>query len=154
MFKLISNLLSLNVALGNRLRSVTAFDEAMAHHGKKDFKQALPLMIEASELGNPEAMSLLGTMYMFGQGTKENGHLAEQWLQRSIDGGYEGSISVLGMAYATGAAGIKIDILKAREMLTFAAEKGDEQSARMLGMIDRGEGMFRNLKSKVKSRAK
>lgn len=152
MFKLISNLLSLNVALGNKLRSVTAFDEAMAYHGQNDFKQALPLMIEASELGNPEAMSLLGTMYLFGQGTKEDGRLAEQWLQRSIDGGYEGSVSVLGMAYATGAAGIRIDIPKAREMLTFAAGKGDEQSARMLGMMDRGEGVFRNLTCKGKNR--
>lgn len=151
MLKLISNLLSLNVALGNKLRSVTVFDEAMAFHGKDDFKQALPLMIEAAELGNPEAMSLLGTMYLFGQGTKENGRLAEQCLQRSIDAGFEGSISVLGMAYATGAAGIKVDIPKAREMLTYAAAKGDEQSARMLGMMDRGEGMFKNLKRKAKT---
>lgn len=28
----------------------------------QDYKQALPLMVEASELGNPEAMSILGTM--------------------------------------------------------------------------------------------
>ena len=58
------------------------------------------------------------------------------------------SISVLGMAYATGKAGIKIDLEKGREMLTYAAEQGDEQSARMLGMIDRGEGMFRGLRKR------
>jgi TPR repeat protein len=49
-------------------------------------------------------------------------------------------------------AGIKVDIPNAREMLTFAAAKGDEQSARMLGMMDRGEGMFKNLKRKAKTR--
>ena len=101
-----------------------------------------------------QAMSLLGTMYLFGQGMKEDGKQAELWLKKSIDGGYEGSISVLGMAYATGIAGIQIDMTKAREMLTFAADRGDEQSARMLGMMDRGEGMFRKQKRENKVRSK
>lgn len=154
MFKLISNLLTLNVALGSKLRSIQAFDEGMDLHGQENFKDALPLMQEAAELGNPQAMSLLGTMYLFGQGMKVDGKNAELWLQKSIDGGYEGSISVLGMAYATGAAGIRIDMAKAREMLTFAADKGDEQSARMLGMMDRGEGMFHKQKRENKPRSR
>lgn len=58
------------------------------------------------------------------------------------------AISVLGMAYATGKAGIKIDLDKGREILIYAAEKGDKQSARMLEMIVRGDGMFRGLKKK------
>jgi hypothetical protein len=35
-------------------------------------------------------------------------------------------------------------------MLTEAADNGDEQSARMLGMIERGEGMFKRLKKRKK----
>lgn len=125
-----------------------AYDEALVFHKVKDYKQALPLMIEASELGNPQAMSLLGTMYLMGYGVHEDGQQAINWLQRSIECGYEGAISVLGMAYATGKAGVKIDIQKAREMLGACAERGDEQSARMLSMMDAGEGMFRHLKKK------
>lgn len=56
------------------------------------------------------------------------------------------------MAYATGKAGVRIDIAKATEMLTYAAEQGDEQSARMLSMIEKGEGMFRHLKQGKKKR--
>ena len=41
--------------------------------------------------------------------------------------------SVLGMAYATGGAGIPIDIPLARQMLTQAAEIGGRQSARHHG---------------------
>ena len=125
-----------------------AYDEAMTFYREKDFKQALPLMIEASELGNAQAMSILGTMYLMGEGVKEEGRQAVAWLQRSIDAGFEDSASVLGMAYATGKAGIKIDITKAREMLKQCAERGDEQSARMLSMMDRGDGMFKHLKKK------
>ena len=62
-------------------------------------------MIEAAELGNVQAMSILGSMYLLGQGVKEDGALAVMWLQKAIDGGYESAISVLGMAYATGKAG-------------------------------------------------
>jgi TPR repeat protein len=149
MLKLISNLLSLNLALGKKIRAVTSFDEALALHTNGEFKQALPLMIEAAELGSPEAMSLLGTMYLFGNGTAENGREAVMWLTKSIELGYEDSISVLGMAYATGKAGVKINLDKAIEMLTFAAQRGDEQSARMLLMIENGAGMFKHLKKKA-----
>jgi len=148
MLKFISNLINLNAALASKARSVMAYDEAMAFYRVKDHKQALPLMIEASELGNAQAMSILGSMYLMGQGVKEDGRQAVVWLQRSIDAGFEDAISVLGMAYATGKAGVKIDIPKAREMLSRCAENGDQQSARMLSMMDAGEGMFKHLKKR------
>lgn len=87
-------------------------------------------------------------MYLLGQGTPENGSEAVRWLENSIKLGFDDAISVLGMAYVTGKAGVKIDLKKGREMLIHAADNGDEQSARMLGMMDRGEGMFRHLKKK------
>ena len=148
MLKLISNLINLNAALACKARSLIAHEEAMVFYSTKNFKEALPLMIEASELGNAEAMSILGSMYLMGTGVKEDGLLAVNWLQRSVDAGFEDAISVLGMAYATGKAGVKIDVQKAREMLTYCADKGNEQSARMLSMMDRGDGMFRHLKKK------
>ena len=148
MIKLISNLLSLNVVLANKLRSIKAFEEGLAFNDAGEFKKAFPLMLEAAELGHEKAMCLLGTMYLMGQGIAENGREALRWLEKSQELGYEESISVLGMAYATGKAGIKIDLEKGRELLAYAAERGDEQSARMLGMIDRGEGMFRGLKKR------
>jgi TPR repeat protein len=148
MIKLISNLLSLNVVLANKVRSIKAFEEGLAFNDAGEFKQAFPLMLESAELGHEKAMCLLGTMYLMGQGIAENGREALRWLEKSRELGYEESVSVLGMAYATGKAGIKIDLEKGREMLADAAERGDEQSARMLGMIDRGEGMFRGLKKR------
>ena len=83
---------------------------------------------------------------MLGRGTREDGVEAERWLRQAVDGGFEGAISVLGMAYATGSAGIRTDIPLARKLLTQAAERGDQQSARMLAMMDKGQGMFRSLR--------
>ena len=45
---------------------------------------------------------------------------------------------------------LRIRVPKAREMLTICAEKGDEQSARMLAMMDAVKGMFKNLKKSAK----
>ncbi len=142
MFNLISSLINLNASLANKARAVLAYDEALALHKDKHYRQALPLMIEASELGNAQAMSVLGTMYLMGQGVEEGGGQAIVCLQRAIDAGFEGAISVLGMAYATGKGGVGRDIVKARQMLDYCAKKGDEQSGRMLSMIDAGEGIL------------
>ena len=148
MFQTIKNLLTLNIAMLGKVRSITAYTEALAFRNANEHGKALPLMIEAAELGNVQAMSVLGSMYLLGQGVKEDGSQAVMWLQKAIDGGFESAISVLGMAYATGKAGVQIDIAKARKMLNFAAEQGDQQSAKMLSMMDNGEGMFHNLKKR------
>lgn len=81
-----------------------------------------------------------------GNGVKEDGRLAVTWLQKAVDGGFEDAVSLLGMAYATGKAGVKVDLVKGRDMLRFAADRGDEQSAKMLTMMDKGEGIFRQQK--------
>jgi hypothetical protein len=146
MLKLLQYLISLNSALLAKARSARLYDEALGFYGAKDYRKAFPLMKQAAELGSLQAMSILGSMYLLGRGVPENGGQAVQWLKQAVDGGFEGAISVLGMAYATGSAGIPMDIPLAREMLTQAAGKGDQQSARMLEMMDNGEGMFRNLK--------
>lgn len=142
MLTLLDTLAKLNAALAGKVRSITAYDEALALYNSRDYEKALPLMTEAAELGNTQAMSLLGSMYLLGQGVREDGRIAVQWLQRAVEAGYEEAVSVLGMAYATGKAGVRRDLPAARALLEIAASRGDAQSARMLEMMDRGEGMF------------
>lgn len=146
MLKFIQNLLNINVLLAGKIRGVQAYDEAIAYHGAKDYRAAFPLMLESATLGNPQAMSILGSMYLLGQGTTENGAQAVFWLEKALAADFDDAGSVLGMAYATGKAGVKIDIPKATQLLTLAAERGEAQSARMLEMMEKGEGMFKSLK--------
>ena len=137
MLKFIQQLIDLNSELLARARSATKYDEALALYEVKEYSKAFPVMKEAAELGSLPAMSILGSMYLLGRGVREDGGEAERWLKQAVDGGFEGALSILGMAYATGSAKIRIDIPLARQMLTQAAEKGDPQSARMLEMIDK-----------------
>lgn len=152
MLNLIKQLIGLNSALLGKARAIQAFDEAVALREAHKYKEAIPLLQESAELGYEGGMSMLGAAYLMGEGTPENGREAVRWLEKSIELGYEPSISVLGMAYATGKAGIKIDIAKGTEMLTYAAERGDQQSVRMLSMIEKGEGMFRHSKKNKRRR--
>lgn len=152
MRRLVAWLNSRAVALYSKTKADTIYNDAISLHQEKNYKVAAPLMIQAAELGKPDAMTVLGSMYLLGQGVKEDGQKAVHWLQKAIDAKYEDAISILGMAYATGKAGVKIDIHKAREMLTAAAKSGDEKSAQMLVMMEKGEGMFAKLKKHKSSR--
>src|SRR6185436_3123446 len=58
---------------------------------------------------------------LLGHDVEENGTEAERWLKWSIEAGYSEAASVLGMAYATGKAGIKQNIPLACEVLSKAA---------------------------------
>lgn len=99
-------------------------------------------MREAAELGNTNAMSLYGSMFLLGQGVPENGKEAEIWLKRAVQNGDKNAVSLLGMAYATGKAGFIRDLKQGRELLSQAADAGDVQSARMLEMMDKKQGIF------------
>ncbi|MDS4075697.1 MAG: hypothetical protein RKO68_06965 [Candidatus Accumulibacter sp.] len=146
----IKTLIGLNAAMAGKIRSIQAYDEGLAKRDAGNFKDGYVLIKESAELGHEGAMAILGSIYLLGEGTKENGSEALRWLERSIELGCEHSISVLGMALVTGKAGIKIDLQRGRKMLEYAAEKGDTQSIRMLEAMDNGLGMFRSLKRNKK----
>src|SRR5208282_6203169 len=101
MKEFISNLLSLNVFLINKIRATTAYDEALAYGNAGEHRKAAPLLKEAAELGNPDAMAVYGSALLLGTGIPENGAEAVKWLQLAIERKQIGAASVLGMAYAT-----------------------------------------------------
>ena len=146
MLKFIRYLINLNGALARTIRATRAYDEGLALHTAEEYAKAFPLIKEAAELRHDAAMTLYGTMLLLGQGVKEDGKQAELWLKRAVEAGYEDAIGVLGMAYATGKAGCRRDMELGRKLLTQSAASGDEQSGRMLEMMDKGEGIFRRRK--------
>ena len=146
MKEFVSNLLNLNAFLMNKIRATQAYDEALAYGNAKEHRKAAPLLKEAAELGNADAMAVYGSALLLGTGVKENGAEAVKWLQLAIDKKQVGAASVLGMAYATGKAGVKPNHKLARELLAKAAAEGDQQSAEMLDMMDKRKGIFKHLK--------
>lgn len=65
----------------------------------------------------------------------------------SLERKQSGAAAILGMAYATGKAGVKPNHKVARELLTQAAAEGDQKSAEMLDMMDKRKGIFKHLKA-------
>jgi len=142
--KLVSKLGDYVDTLQNKSRAIQLYDEALAYYGSKKFRNAFPIMREAAQLGDKNAMALLGSMYLLGQGTFENGEESLKWLHKAVDAGQTDAIGVLGMAYATGKGKVKRDRKLALEYLNQAAQLGDQKSIKMLEMIQKKEGMFRH----------
>jgi len=57
------------------------------------------------------------------------------YLEIGKNAGDPDAISLLGLAYAAGKAGIKIDYIKARPLLEAASKIGDEKARQMLKHI-------------------
>lgn len=142
--KLISKLGAYADSLQNKSRAIQLYDEALAHYSAKKYRNAFPVMREAAQLGDKNAMALLGSMYLLGQGTYENGEESLKWLHKAVDAGQTDAIGVLGMAYATGTGKVKRNMKLALGFLNKAAELGDQKSIKMLDMIQKKEGMFRH----------
>ena len=140
--KLIVKLRTYADVLQNKQKAVQLYDEALAHYSSKKFKNAFPIMREAAQLGEKNAMALLGSMFLLGQGTYENGDEALKWLHKAVDAGQSDALGVLGMAYATGKGKVKRDKQLALEFLNRAAKLGDQKSLQMLEMMRKKEGMF------------
>lgn len=142
MLDFLKTLMTLNVALAGKAKGVTLYNDAMALCEDKRYRDALPLLRQAAELSNADAMAQLGAMHMLGQGTPENNREAVPWLEMAIRAGHKSAVGTLGMLLATGKGGVLRDMGRAVSLMKQAAAEGDSQSARMLEMIEKGEGMF------------
>lgn len=148
MLNFIKNLVGLNSLLAKKINAQQAYNEGVALREAGDFVGGYPLILQSAELGDENAMAILGSIYLLGEGAKENGTEAVRWLEKSVELGCEDSISLLGMALVTGKAGVKRDLERGRKLLEHAAENGDEQSERMLEAMNKGVGIFRGTKRK------
>lgn len=142
--KIISKLWAYADSLQNSSEATQLYDKALNQYKSKKYRNAFPLMKEAALLGEKNAMALLGSMILMGQGTYENGEEALKWLNKAVEAGQTDALGVLGMAYATGAGKVKRNKKLALEFLNKAAQHGDQKSITMLNMMQKKEGMFRN----------
>lgn len=141
--KIISKLWAYADSLKNRTEATRLYDEALSHYKSQKFRNAFLPMKEAALLGEKNAMALLGSMILLGQGTYENGEEALKWLHKAVDAGQSDALGVLGMAYATGKGKVKRNKKLALEYLSKSAQLGDQKSIQMLEMMQKKEGMFR-----------
>ena len=91
---------------------------------QEKFKEAIPILIEAAELGNAESQYNLGVCYQFGYGTDQNDSIATSWYLKSAVQGWTDGEYKMSYAYIKG-TGIEKNEKKAFDYTFKCATKKD-----------------------------
>ena len=117
-----------------------AFDAAQDAQLAGDLKTALDGYEKLAMRGHGRAAAIAGGMHIHGDGTIVSGANALMYLEMGKDAGDPDAIGLLGMAYASGMPGIKVDYAKARPLLETAAKNGYGRAQEMLDLIKSRQG--------------
>lgn len=100
-----------------------------------DLSSALDGYERLAHRGHGRAAVLAGGMHINGQGTSICGPKAVMYFEIAKDAGDQEAIALLGMTYASGIPGVRVDYTKARPLLEAAVLNGDKDAQRMLDTI-------------------
>jgi TPR repeat protein len=82
-------------------------------------------------MGNPNAMTSLGSLYHNGQGVAHDYVKAREWYEKAANMGNRNAMYNLGLVYSNG-LGVALDYVKAREWYQKAANMGDADAIQKL----------------------
>ena len=138
------------VALFGGVAVAADFDKGMNAYDSGDFKAALAEWVPLAEQGDADAQSLLGDMYIDGEGVLKNYKKAFKWFTLAAEQGHADAQHNLGYMYAEGEGVLENDIA-GEKWETLAAEQGHAQAQHNLGyMYAEGEGVLENYKTAAK----
>jgi uncharacterized protein len=107
---------------------------ALDAHKDGRHDEALPVIREAAQAGDLDAMTILSTMYLRGQGTVADAQAAERWARRAAEAGKADAQFVLGWMYTQG-VGVVVNREEGLKWLRAAATQGDRQALQLLEML-------------------
>ncbi len=105
-----------------------------------DLEKAFLNYEKAAEQKIPNGLYKLAEMYIHGLGVKQNQVWGVSLLERAKEAGHAGGANDLGLIYFEGLYGQQKDLAKAREMFMAAADLGNGEAMKNVGVIYR-EGM-------------
>lgn len=116
------------------------YKQGIESYNAKDYTSALPFFSHAAYgFDNKEAMKMLGTMYLYGQGADVDVQQAILWYKRAGDAE---ALYRLGQIYCEGAVGLDKDVKEAIQYFTKAAEEGYADAEFAIGkMYQQGNGV-------------
>jgi len=143
MRQFIQNLMQLNVFLSGKIQADRLYGEAEALMTAGEFKSALPLMKQASDVGNKFAPVHVGMMLLKGQGTSPSWSEAAKYLELAIARGNPNVHITLGMIHGIGGYGLKRDQKNAEYHLSQCiTADNDPAGEQMLVMLKKHQGVF------------
>ena len=115
-------ILIVQLSFAQRAEELTTQSKELLKQEK--FKEAIPILIEAAELGNAESQYNLGVCYQFGYGTIQNDTIATSWYLKSAEQGWTDGEYKMSYAYIKG-TGIEKNEKKAFDYTLKCAKKND-----------------------------
>ena len=101
---------------------------------QKDFKAILAIIHPLAEQGDATAQAILGTMYGYGYGVKQDGFESTKWYRKAAEQGHADAQANLGSAYLAG-HGVRQDDTEAVKWFKKAAENGSADGQLKLGLM-------------------
>jgi hypothetical protein len=116
----------------------------------KNYRGALPALLEAAKRGYSRAQALLGIMYEEGRpGVAVDLKQAVYWFERAAHQGHRAAQFGLGVMYEEG-QGVAVNAPKAAQLYELSARQGFPQAQFALGLsYEFGEGVPRNRKTAI-----
>ncbi|SCB12027.1 tetratricopeptide repeat protein [Rhizobium hainanense] len=116
-------------------------DEAFTAYLKSDYATAFKLYHDRALNGDVAAQGMLGSLYAYGRGVKQDDAQAVYWFQKLADQGIAKGQFALGEMYLTG-RGVPQDYKRAAQLFRSAAAQGEPLSAFWLGKLyEQGQGV-------------
>lgn len=135
--------MQLNVFLSGKIQADRLYGEAEALMAAGEFKSALPIMKQASDVGNKYAPVHVAMMLLKGQGTSPSWADGVKYLELAISRGNPNVHITLGMVHGIGGYGLKRDLKMAEYHLTQSIEAdSDPAGEQMLAMLRKHQGVF------------
>lgn len=119
-------------------RAVTLID-------RNNYRDAIPLLLQAGRLGHARAQSTLGIAYQDGNGVRRDDVAAAQWFQLAAAQGHRAAQYALASMYEEGSGGLTKDRAKARQLYLLSANQGFDKAQFEVGLAyEVGDGVPRS----------
>ena len=119
-------------------RSVTLID-------RNNYREAIPLLLQAGRLGHAKAQSTLGIAYQDGNGVRRDDLAAAHWFELAAAQGHRAAQYALAGMFEEGEGGLKKDRAKARQLYLLSANQGFDKAQMEVGMAyEVGDGVPRS----------
>jgi hypothetical protein len=119
-------------------RSLTLIDS-------NNYREAIPLLLQAGRLGHVRAQAMLGIAYQDGNGVRRDDVAAAHWFGLAAAQGHRAAQYALAGMYEEGDGGLKKDRAKARELYLLSANQGFDKAQMEVGMAyEVGDGVPRS----------
>ena len=121
------------------------FHAGAVAYEKKDYVAAFSAFRASAQRGNVASQSMIGGMYLHGQGVAEDPKAAAVWYKKASRRGSLSAQYALAQMYYSG-IGVQQDAVRAAQLYEKAADKGLIYAMYTIGvMYSRGEGVHKDL---------